>query len=65
MDGKDNMLARVSIVNAFGETVYDSFVAPMQKVVDYRTKYSGVRPENLINGWCNIWISKSTFVDEN
>ena len=50
IDGKESMLARVSIVNSFGDTVYDSFVAPMQKVVDYRTEFSGVRPVNLING---------------
>lgn len=50
IDGKDNMLARVSLVNSFGETVYDEFVAPMQKVVDYRTGVSGVRPEDLKGG---------------
>ena len=50
IDGKDSMLARVSIVNSFGDTVYDTFVAPMQDVVDYRTEFSGVRPQNLING---------------
>eukprot|EP00794_Sanderia_malayensis_P016743 gene16743-18437_t len=47
IDGKDNMLARVSLVNSFGETVYDNFVLPMQKVVDYRTDVSGVRADNL------------------
>lgn len=50
IDGKESMLARVSIVNSFGDKLYDSFVAPMQKVVDYRTEFSGVRPENLANG---------------
>ena len=50
IDGKDSMLARVSIVNSFGEAVYDKFVAPMQKVVDYRTEVSGIRPEDLVKG---------------
>eukprot|EP00795_Rhopilema_esculentum_P012785 gene12785-3519_t len=49
IEGKDNMLGRVSIVNSFGETVYDTFVAPMQKVADYRTEFSGIRPEDLVN----------------
>ena len=45
--GEANMLARVSIVNASGIVVFDSFVAPTQKVTDYRTKWSGVRSFNL------------------
>ena len=46
-DGDQSMLARVSIVNATGVVVYDSFVAPTEKVTDYRTKWSGVRSSNL------------------
>uniref|UniRef100_A0A1B6CVV7 RNA exonuclease 4 n=1 Tax=Clastoptera arizonana TaxID=38151 RepID=A0A1B6CVV7_9HEMI len=49
-DAKSNMLARVSIVNSFGDCVYDKFVKPIEEVVDYRTKVSGIRPENLENG---------------
>lgn len=48
-DAKRHMLARVSIVNSHGHAVYDSFVAPQEKVVDYRTHVSGIRPENLKN----------------
>lgn len=48
--GADSMLARVSIVNSFGDTVYDTFVAPKEKVTDYRTEVSGVRPSDLKNG---------------
>ena len=44
------MLARVSVVNSHGHVVYDSFVAPQEKVVDYRTSVSGVRPADLRNG---------------
>lgn len=48
--GCKNMLARVSIVNSHGNVLYDSFVAPQEKVVDYRTSVSGVKPKDLING---------------
>eukprot|EP00890_Picochlorum_soloecismus_P002224 jgi/Picsp_1/3001/NSC_01224-R1_rna exonuclease 4 homolog ( cerevisiae) len=42
-----SMLARVSIVNILGEVVYDSYVAPTDRVTDYRTQFSGIRPSNL------------------
>lgn len=45
--GQDSILARVSIVNHFGHVLYDKFVAPREKVTDYRTEVSGVRPEDL------------------
>ena len=47
MAGTDSILARVSIVNHFGHKIYDKFVAPREKVTDYRTAVSGVRPEDL------------------
>lgn len=37
MAGTDSILARVSIVNHIGHMVYDKFVAPREKVTDYRT----------------------------
>lgn len=49
-DGEDSMLARVSIVNHFGKCIYDKFVKPTEKVTDYRTDVSGIRPENIKNG---------------
>ena len=49
-DGEENMLARVSIVNQYGEMVYDKFVKPMEDVVDYRTHVSGVRKHDLESG---------------
>ena len=55
--GEESALARVSIVNYYGyvsiirwsdvKVLYDSFVKPQSKVVDYRTKYSGIRPSDL------------------
>lgn len=46
----ENMLARVSIVNYNLECIYDKFVKPTEVVGDYRTKVSGIRPENIANG---------------
>lgn len=46
-DGKQNALARVSIVNYVGDVLYDRFVKVVEPVTDYRTQWSGVRPENI------------------
>lgn len=50
IDGKENMLARVSIVNQYGHKIYDEYVKPVEDVVDYRTPLSGVRVEDLLKG---------------
>jgi RNA exonuclease 4 len=49
-NGKESVLARVSIVNHFGHCIYDTFVKPTEKVTDYRTHVSGVRPADLAKG---------------
>ncbi|XP_049884298.1 uncharacterized protein LOC126379545 [Pectinophora gossypiella] len=49
-DGNDHMLARVSLVNKFGDCIYDKFVKPREEVIDYRTNISGVRKEDMLNG---------------
>ncbi|CAN8075613.1 unnamed protein product [Agarophyton chilense] len=46
-DGKQNALARVSVVNYSGDVLYDSFVKVKERVTDYRTKWSGVKPEDV------------------
>ena len=48
--GMDSVLARVSIVNQYGRCIYDKYVKPKEHVTDFRTQFSGVRPENLKNG---------------
>ncbi|KAK9452066.1 ribonuclease H-like domain-containing protein [Limtongia smithiae] len=48
-DGKRSALARVSIVNYHGATVLDEFVRPEEKVTDWRTWVSGVRPSDMKN----------------
>ncbi|KAK2884848.1 hypothetical protein Q8A73_021322 [Channa argus] len=49
-DGEDSILARVSLVNQFGKCIYDKYVKPTEKVKDYRTAVSGIRPDDIKNG---------------
>ena len=48
--GTESILARVSLVNQHGHCIYDKFVKPREKVTDFRTHVSGVRPQNLQEG---------------
>lgn len=59
--GEEDMLARVSVVNQHGQCLYDKFVKPVENVVDYRTKFSGVRPEDLEDGNYNLTFHISEF----
>lgn len=45
--GKEDALARASLVNSRGEILYDSFVRVETRVVDYRFQYSGVTAEDI------------------
>lgn len=45
--GREDALARASLVNSRGEVLFDSFVRVDRPVVDYRTEVSGVLPEHL------------------
>ena len=47
--GVESALARVAIVNGRGDAVLDTFVRPQEAVTDYRTKFSGVRPADLVD----------------
>ena len=47
LGGTDSILARVSIVNEYGYLIYDTYVAPTEKVTDYRTAISGIRSDDL------------------
>ena len=42
-----SVLARVSIVDSDGNCIFDTFVKIQERVTDYRTKFSGVHPEDL------------------
>lgn len=62
-DGKDNMLGRISIVNKFGDCIYDKFVKAREKVIDYRTEVSGIRKEDLLNGEEFVIVQKEVRQD--
>lgn len=46
-EGKEDALARASLVNSRGEVLYDSFVRVETRVVDYRFRYSGVKEADI------------------
>ncbi|EEF44005.1 RNA exonuclease 4 isoform X2 [Ricinus communis] len=45
--GNKSALGRVTLVNEWGNVIYDEFVRPIERVVDFRTKISGIRPQHL------------------
>lgn len=47
LEGKESALARVSLVNYFGHVILDEFVKPQEKVTDWRTWVSGIKPEHM------------------
>ncbi|KAG5644292.1 hypothetical protein DXG03_008710 [Asterophora parasitica] len=48
IDGAESSLARVSLVNFYGAIQLDVFVRQRERVVDYRTKFSGIRESDMI-----------------
>ncbi|RDB20645.1 RNA exonuclease 4 [Hypsizygus marmoreus] len=49
IDGAESSLARVSLVNFHGAIQLDEFVRQRERVIDYRTQYSGVRESDMVN----------------
>ncbi|TFK81791.1 ribonuclease H-like protein [Polyporus arcularius HHB13444] len=47
-EGSESVLARVSLVNYQGHTILDAIVRPRERVVDYRTEFSGIRPSDMV-----------------
>ncbi|KAJ4893656.1 hypothetical protein Rs2_20450 [Raphanus sativus] len=45
--GTKSALGRVTLVNKWGNVLYDEFVRPVERVVDFRTHISGIRPKDL------------------
>ncbi|KAM7251128.1 hypothetical protein ACFE04_023011 [Oxalis oulophora] len=45
--GTKSALGRVTLVNKWGNVLYDEFVRPIEFVVDFRTEISGIRPRDL------------------
>ena len=50
IEGSESALARVSLVNYHGHTILDAIVRPKERVVDYRTEFSGIRPSDMVHG---------------
>jgi RNA exonuclease 4 len=50
IDGTESSLARVSLVNYHGAVLLDEFVKQRERVVDYRTRHSGVRAKDMTKG---------------
>ncbi|KAF9012701.1 ribonuclease H-like domain-containing protein [Cyathus striatus] len=49
INGSESSLGRVSMVNFYGYTVLDAFVRQRERVMDYRTQWSGIRPLDMVN----------------
>jgi len=45
--GRRSVAARVAIVDANGTCLLDTYMRPHEPVTQYRTRWSGIRPENL------------------
>ncbi|NWX67259.1 I20L2 protein, partial [Promerops cafer] len=45
--GRTSALARCSIVTYEGDIVYDEYVRPEAPIVDYRTRWSGIRRQHM------------------
>jgi hypothetical protein len=50
IEGKQSALARCSMVDFDGKTIFDEHVRPPAFVTDFRTKWSGVRKHDLRQG---------------
>ncbi|XP_021232380.1 interferon-stimulated 20 kDa exonuclease-like 2 isoform X2 [Numida meleagris] len=63
--GRNSDLARCSIVDYEGDVLYDRYVRPAEPIVDYRTRWSGIRKQHMANAvpfckaqrevWCWGW----------
>lgn len=47
--GHVSSLARCSIVNYHGDVLYDEYILPPCHIVDYRTRWSGIRKQHMVN----------------
>ncbi|XP_004480645.1 interferon-stimulated 20 kDa exonuclease-like 2 [Dasypus novemcinctus] len=47
--GHVSSLARCSIVNYNGDVLYDEYILPPCRIVDYRTRWSGIRKQHMVN----------------
>lgn len=47
MTKKGERLARVTIVNFYGNVVFDTLIKPWSKVLDYRESITGIKPMDM------------------
>ncbi|NXQ98371.1 I20L2 protein, partial [Sagittarius serpentarius] len=47
--GRTSDLARCSIVGYQGDVMYDQYIRPAAPIVDYRTRWSGIRRQHMAN----------------
>lgn len=60
--GNKSALGRVTLVNTWGNVVYDEFVRPVDRVVDFRTEISGIRPRDLRKAK-DFWVVQKRVAD--
>uniref|UniRef100_A0A0E0IB51 RNA exonuclease 4 n=1 Tax=Oryza nivara TaxID=4536 RepID=A0A0E0IB51_ORYNI len=53
--GSKSALGRVTLVNSWGNVVYDEYTRPVERIVDYRTHISGIRPKHM-NKAKDFWV---------
>lgn len=53
INASESSLARISLVDYHGAVVMDKYVKQRERVVDYRTRWSGIRAKDLVNG---MWL---------
>lgn len=51
-EGLTSALARVSLVNFHGQVIFDKYVKPVERIVNYRTEFSGIRPHHMKDAIC-------------
>ncbi|XP_061358218.1 uncharacterized protein LOC133302462 [Gastrolobium bilobum] len=61
-EGNKSALGRVTLVNKWGNVIYDEFVRPIERVVDFRTKISGIRPRDLKKGK-DFWTAQKNVAE--
>ena len=42
-------LTRIAVISSDGKMVYETFVKPNNKILDYNTRFSGITEEDLLN----------------
>lgn len=63
IDGSESSLARVTLVNYHGAVQMDEFVRQRERVVDYRTQYSGIRESDMKKGVSSVL--RGRYLDSN